>query len=121
MRLSSGCQTSDTCQRGGACGLLSPQHPRCSGQARQTGRGKAGKAGRTGQEWGSGFLPTSESRGASPDTWAEQRGGEEGGRDGADELGGRYQIPSLPHDAAKPHFSSGEAAIVITWTVITLL
>lgn len=41
-------------------------------------------------------------------------------RDGADELGGRHQIPSLPHGAMKPHFSPGEAAGAITWTVITV-
>lgn len=43
-----------------------------------------------------------------------------GGRDGADELGDRYQIPSLPHGAAKPQFPPAEAAIVITQTVITV-
>lgn len=63
VRLSSGCQTSDTCQRRG---LLSPQL-----------RGRHGKAGRTGQDWAGmerggrgGFLQTSGSRGSSPDTWA---------------------------------------------------
>lgn len=74
-------------------------HSSRAGTARQAGPGRNGESS------------TSGSRGSSPGTWArggEERGGEErvDGPDGVrmNWVGGRYQIPSLPHDAGEATF-----------------
>lgn len=60
--------------------------------------GRHCKAGRTGQEWGGVFLPKPGKQGALAGHLGQRR------EDGADELGGRRQIPSLPTGPAKATF-----------------
>lgn len=55
--------------------------------------------------WPPSNLPEVDSRGHSGHLGQIGGGGVKGG---ADELGGRHQIPPLPHDAVKPHFLTKE-------------